>query len=375
MKNIYYSIRKIIFFSQIIQGIKENLYDSKQKIYDKDQFIQMPICTHEFCLNCFRQNFQQLIDTNQINLDSFKCFECSKSHNPSFIIAQAKLDQNRINKFCDQLIQKNIIYNTQQQEIFVECYNTSCNNKFFINSNAENQECNICKKVYCRKCKLEFHLALSCQEAQERQQKAIKLSQESLILNNMGISKCPKCTTRIEKLKGCNFITCPSSVCKNKSHYCYKCLVPLNIQDECKHFENNDPYKGACRVLVNGKWIDKAEAEKLQKQAQKQLQDKPQPQIPLQKINQFHGLIIQPAQQQPKVPNNRIRIISQHNAIRCPHCQSNDPQMTQIMEHNLIYCKSNQCKNSYICYKCKEIMDPQSLQDHFNGVGQCKKFQ
>ena len=48
----------------------------------------------------------------------------------------------------------------------------------------------------------------------------------------MGISKCPKCTTRIEKSKGCNFITCPSSVCKNKAHYCYKCLVPLNIKVE-----------------------------------------------------------------------------------------------------------------------------------------------
>lgn len=52
------------------------------------------------------------------------------------------------------------------------------------------------------------------------------------ILENEGLMKCPKCGTVIEKIDGCQFISCMSSECQGRTYLCWDCGKQLNKDHE-----------------------------------------------------------------------------------------------------------------------------------------------
>merc|ERR1740121_248083 len=48
---------------------------------------------------------------------------------------------------------------------------------------------------------------------------------------------CPHCRNLCERESGCNFMTCPSDVCQNKTHFCYLCGELLAASDHAAHYE------------------------------------------------------------------------------------------------------------------------------------------
>jgi len=49
---------------------------------------------------------------------------------------------------------------------------------------------------------------------------------------------CPHCKVYVEKVDGCNFITCSSPYCKKNKYFCFICLAILMPSEKQTHFPN-----------------------------------------------------------------------------------------------------------------------------------------
>lgn len=79
--------------------------------------------------------------------------------------------------------------------------------------NVKKVECPKCAQQICFKCREEYHgYFTSCEKFLEK-----KFSEWSK--NNLAISFCPKCKTKVEKVSGCNHMTC--YLCKFQ--WCWIC--------------------------------------------------------------------------------------------------------------------------------------------------------
>ena len=78
---------------------------------------------------------------------------------------------------------------------------------------------------YCYQCKDFFHIGYSCEEYKQTKDP----SYTEQMLQKMGIKKCQKCKTPIQKDGGCNHVTC----LKCHSHICWKCEKVFPNSPEC----------------------------------------------------------------------------------------------------------------------------------------------
>ena len=58
---------------------------------------------------------------------------------------------------------------------------------------------------------------------------------KNLFYLNQCAKKCPKCSFTIQKIDGCNKMTC--SLCH--AYFCWNCMAVLPHDTPYKHFENN----------------------------------------------------------------------------------------------------------------------------------------
>ena len=78
-----------------------------------------------------------------------------------------------------------------------------------------------CGRDSCRMCKLSNHIPLSCEEYQGNSRKKVE---EELTMS--WVRQCWNCKVNIEKVSGCNTMTCP--LCGKKT--CYGCRKPIDNQ-------------------------------------------------------------------------------------------------------------------------------------------------
>ena len=79
--------------------------------------------------------------------------------------------------------------------------------------------CNECSKEYCGKCLLAVHVG-------DCDQQEVKFFEE-----NLHYRQCKKCKTIVEKIQGCNHITC-----RCKYQFCYVCGAKWSVE----HYGNHD---------------------------------------------------------------------------------------------------------------------------------------
>lgn len=75
--------------------------------------------------------------------------------------------------------------------------------------------CEKCHKSYCLRCKVEFHVGVSC-DTYQKDKKWDNMNQVAIELN---AKACPKCKIFIERNKGCAHMTC-----KCGYEFCFECL-------------------------------------------------------------------------------------------------------------------------------------------------------
>ncbi|CAD8138929.1 unnamed protein product [Paramecium octaurelia] len=266
-------------------------------------------CGHIYCKSCLNQMF---FNKGKVNLDNFSCplDECRQ-----------KLTEKTVSLFVEdfqtqyeQYLKQGVLFGLKDNEKMIFCFNINCNSSFIIWKDADTFQCPYCKLQYCLKCKIQRHEGLKCIQA-------LRLNQLSktrvIFLESVKQSKmqqiCPHCLIVVEKIKGCNFMTCKSEACKSKKYFCFRCGESLELFEQSSHFQNGNSFQGQCNLKVNGKWFE--------------------------------------VDQLPK------------NVIPCPSCLNVDPQKSKI-EGNLLICNSEKCSDKIYCHICKLKLNDKNILDH-----------
>ncbi|CAD8164097.1 unnamed protein product [Paramecium octaurelia] len=281
--------------------------------FSMTEIQQFPICQHAFCKQCLKTQYEQSIREQKVQLKYFACSYCNTQLDNNQWI-QSIISSDFYTQYCELLIKQNLIEYLIDDEILVACKNQSCSYKFMIWKFADHQKCPVCKQQHCRKCNHDHLVEISCDQA-------LLLQEGSYIekKKKLQISRCPKCKILVEKIAGCNFMTC-----KCGTYFCYKCDEQLIKEDHQKHYQQNK-----CKALQNK-----------------------------QKVN--------PILKERK----KFRIISIVDYIPCFVCQG----VTEALIDKLIYqCNSEKCKGSCYCIKCFCQLRVQNIPDHLENMNCLQK--
>ncbi|CAD8065840.1 unnamed protein product [Paramecium primaurelia] len=260
--------------------------------YSIDDLHLFPICQHVYCKLCLKTTYEQSIREQKVQLKFYACPLCNTQIVDNKWI-QNVVSQDLYSQYCELLIKQNLIEYLVDDEILVGCKNQQCSYQFMIWKHADNQKCPVCKQQHCRKCNNDHQIGISCEQGQNLREVSYIEKKKKL-----HISRCPKCKVLVEKIAGCNFMTC-----KCGTYFCYQCDQQLQKEDHHKHFQQNK-----CITLLNGKQINPIVKEQ-----------------------------------------KKFRIISVFDYIPCFFCQG----VTEPLIEKLIYqCNSEKCKGLCFCTQC-----------------------
>jgi len=94
-------------------------------------------------------------------------------------------------------------------------------------------------------CKRKGHNGKNCTEAAVDE---IDQEFQNFVSAN-GLKRCPVCGNAAEKLSGCNFLYCCSSVCKQQTFFCNLCGKILYEKWHISHFKTAGPYGTKCNTF------------------------------------------------------------------------------------------------------------------------------
>lgn len=172
-------------------------------------------CSHDFCSNCIKKDWQTKIRSKKINEKSLFCPQCKQ--NISYDFLKTNLEKQLFSEY-DELLAQACIFESAQK---VYCPRKECSSLNLADKRLSYVQCEKCKFKFCLECNTEWelHKGIPCKEFQTRNEED---PIEKLIRENKW-RKCPECGIVIEKTKFCNFIKCQSSICQKRTTFCYLC--------------------------------------------------------------------------------------------------------------------------------------------------------
>jgi hypothetical protein len=178
-------------------------------------------CGHVYCLECFESgctvggtaatDFAIVCHGDQGNCRSF--------------IEVADLREHLSPGVLEDVLKRSFSsYVKRHLDEFRYCSTPDCDYIYRVTSDAKTLNCPNCLRPTCSACH-GSHIGMSCAEHHDiksgNREAFMKLKEE------LGIKDCPKCETPLEKISGCNHITCEAC----KAHICWVCLATFPDSD------------------------------------------------------------------------------------------------------------------------------------------------
>ena len=219
--------------------------EKKKEVKDKKVIDSCPICyadftaenlrtfscDHSICTNCLLYTVDLAIkekSSERLICPHAACVkERRKLDNED--IAYLDLDQERINKLHEIFVQQLI---DKDAKLLKRCPTADCKNAFYVAPGKRFiMQCAGCEKQYCVECLTEHtDMKLSCEKWKELQEKLAKGTKANDEWVKKHTKPCPGCNRPIEKLDGCNRITCS----KCNYNFCWICRSKYDmVQYKC----------------------------------------------------------------------------------------------------------------------------------------------
>ncbi|KAM8971945.1 E3 ubiquitin-protein ligase RNF14 [Pelodytes ibericus] len=228
-------------------------------------------CHHVYCNTCLKDYFEIQIKDGQVH--SLNCPEPKCSSIPTPAQVKDLVGEELFSRY-DRLLWQ---YSLDLMPDVVYCPRPSCHTPVLQEPGGTMGICTSCRYAFCTLCKMTYHGASPCKVTAE---KLILLRNEYLSADEVGkrflekrygkrvIQKaveemeskdwleknskcCPRCGTPIQKIDGCNKMTCTGC----KQYFCWLCLNVLSRGNPYSHFNNS---ASACfNQLFHGTNIDR----------------------------------------------------------------------------------------------------------------------
>lgn len=180
-------------------------------------------CGQKICKNCFKIYLHTTIYQN-FSLDCIRCpcFECNHLLSDNLVLD--KIDADMKSKY-QQLITNGFVQNSR---LIKWCTSVECERAIKVSvTNQPAVRCE-CGSYFCFQCLQEIHDLIPCKLLKDfADVKAAHLETASWLVSNTKL--CPRCQVNIEKIGGCNHITC--SFCHFE--FCWICCSDWNIHIQC----------------------------------------------------------------------------------------------------------------------------------------------
>lgn len=194
-------------------------------------------CDHRFCMNCIKYYVEDLIESAQVTAEKLKCPACTQAITPYEIeeIVSAELYQ----KYEKFQLRGFVLPEHEDKALILHCPGADCEFFCIMDKEAQEFECPSCSKKCCPNCKEEIHKGITCEQYQEWRMENSEADQKfEEMLKREGLMKCPNCGTVIEKMYGCQYMTCTSSKCQGRTYLCWECGQALEGDHHAHQCEN-----------------------------------------------------------------------------------------------------------------------------------------
>ncbi|RPB20582.1 hypothetical protein L211DRAFT_791862 [Terfezia boudieri ATCC MYA-4762] len=194
----------------------------------------MPGCEHVYCTACLKDYINSAVDTRKFPIT---CVGTSTAD--SNALCGARLDLTVATGVLSTGELDNVLhtaftsYIRRRPNEFLYCPTANCGTVYCppptSTKGGQVLTCVDCLLEICMTCNVEAHDGITCEEykiSTHHDQNAEKEYEEWKARN--GVQACPKCKTDIQKVSGCNHITCGSC----KAHICWQCLAVFNQSEE-----------------------------------------------------------------------------------------------------------------------------------------------
>ena len=193
-----------------------------EKLTDSEYFTNFTSCYHFFCNDCYYNYFKEKIENN--NVERIKCPKsgCKKIIFDNFIQLKISNDISLLDKYLKFKERRQLMYNPDYQICpYPDCesYVKKGKNKYV--------SCIQNGHKFCLKCLKGWHGNEPCKIDKDKSFESWR--------NSSNVKKCPKCKYYVEKIDGCNHITCFNC----KYQWCWICLneyEPNHFDPEGKCF-------------------------------------------------------------------------------------------------------------------------------------------
>jgi len=169
-----------------------------------------------FHLECVKEYFIEAVNYRKIPI---KCpeFQCQReilNNDIDFILGADQTALARYQKFSREF---GISINPHQ---YLRCVTPDCEHIWSLSPKPEQQKltCPECSQAVCRDCKKLWHPNMTCEKAMKKREKEEDFAFLKYAAKRR-FQTCPKCNYVIEKIDGCNAVTCASCL----TAFCYYC--------------------------------------------------------------------------------------------------------------------------------------------------------
>ncbi|OMJ69920.1 hypothetical protein SteCoe_32215 [Stentor coeruleus] len=199
-------------------------------------------CKDNFCTPCIYLLLENYITASYVFPEELLCPLCL-SIIPDQLIS--KLSSESLYNKMLQLREKYKIQKLVADKKALYCPITICEGFGYLLPDEKITACTKCKCSICTNCYKIVHPCITCLEAANALEDSLI---ENLILSQ-NWKKCSNCGAFVEKIDGCQFVRCCSSLCKGVNALCYLCGKTLIEAQHYSHYKLKGPFGNTCNTL------------------------------------------------------------------------------------------------------------------------------
>ena len=186
--------------------------------------VRLEFCGHAYCQSCLTSQILSAVKDKQFPIQC-AAEDCGQPIVLKDVKQQIAKRSLNMKSFAAAAVS---CFIGKNRESFRFCTTPDCAMVYRVTEEGLQFQCGDCGARLCTTCHIEFHDGLTCAMYQ-----SAKTGEGNVDLwireNPSARKKCPKCQIGIEKIDGCNHMTCTAC----RSHICWVCLKYYSTSGDC----------------------------------------------------------------------------------------------------------------------------------------------
>ena len=216
--------------------------------------IQFPQCKHVYCKECMKDYFTIQISEGSVKALTCPEDKCDVQADPSMV--KSLVNPDLFERYDELLLKRTLECMTD----ITNCPRKICQATVMKDKDLDLGQCAKCGFVFCVQCNNTYHGQAICplsaaeltklrvtylQGTKEEREDLEKRFGKDIFKKQIDVcseewmerftKRCPECQSSIQKIAGCNKMTCFQC----RRNFCWLCNSKLNYNDPYAHFRNN----------------------------------------------------------------------------------------------------------------------------------------